>query len=233
MQRGRIREQRGQSCSSSWLGSHHDGRSRKQHGSRSAVLLSARHAGQHEDTTPYTRLHHSRQREPAHFWQGLLRGDRFVFPRHGWCRLVQLLHASMHYSASLIMAFRWIWHALDVVKPRVVIVEIQELWLWTVTHPFGQQSLSLLTQQMQEAKTRPYKPDFSADSIPQMGASIAAFNVQAMFRGYRLIGCVSAGFNAIFLRNDIAPDAFPTSVIPYGDRFVPASPVHVTFELQI
>jgi hypothetical protein len=86
---------------------------------------------------------------------------------------------------------------------------------------------------MQEAKTRPYKPDFSADSIPQMGASIAAFNVQAMFRGYRLIGCVSAGFNAIFLRNDIAPDAFPTSVIPYSDSLVPAHPAHVTFELQI
>lgn len=44
-----------------------------------------------------------------------------------------------------------------------------------------------------------------------MGASIAAFNVQAKFRGYRLIGCVAAGFNAIFMRNDIAPDAFPTS----------------------
>ena len=27
---------------------------------------------------------------------------------------------------------RWIWHALEVVKPRLVIVEIQELWLWTV-----------------------------------------------------------------------------------------------------
>jgi hypothetical protein len=139
----------------------------------------------------------------------------------------------MHDSASLILAFRWIWHALDVVKPRVVIVEIQELWLWKVMTPFGQHSLSSVTQRMQEAKTRPYKPDFSADSIPQMGASIAAFNVQAMFRGYRLIGCVSAGFNAIFLRNDIAPDAFPTSVIPYSDCLVPAPPAHVTFELQI
>ena len=64
----------------------------------------------------------------------------------------------------------------------------------------------------QEAKTRPYKADFSADSIPQMGASLAAFNVQAKHRGYRLIGCVAQGFNAIFLRNDIAPAAFPTCV---------------------
>ena len=69
-----------------------------------------------------------------------------------------------------------------------------------------------LTSHIKDAKTRPYKSDFSADSIPQMGASIAAFNVQAAFRGYRLIGCVAAGFNAIFLRNDIAPDAFPTLV---------------------
>jgi|LauGreDrversion4_2_1035121.scaffolds.fasta_scaffold331626_2 hypothetical protein len=145
MQRGRIREQRGQSCSSARLGSHHDGRPRKQHGARSAVLLSAWHAHQHEDTTSYTRLHHSRQREPAHLWQGLLRGDRFVFPRHGRRRLVQFSHASMHHSVSLIRAFRWIWHALDVVKPRVVIVEIQELWLWKVTTPFGQQSVTRLS----------------------------------------------------------------------------------------
>ena len=108
---------------------------------------------------------------------------------------------------------RWIWHALDVVKPRVVIVEIQELWLWTVKNAFRKHLFASVTQQLQESKTRPYKSDFSADSIPQMGASIAAFNVQAVFRGYRLIGCVSAGFNAIFLRKDIAPDAFPTSVI--------------------
>jgi hypothetical protein len=75
-----------------------------------------------------------------------------------------------------------------------------------------QRTLMRVTSLLQESKTRPYKADFSADSIPQMGASLAAFNVQAKFRGYRLIGCVSAGFNALFLRNDIAPDAFPTSV---------------------
>ena len=64
----------------------------------------------------------------------------------------------------------------------------------------------------QDSKTRPYKADFSADSIPQMGASLLAFNVQAKYRGYRLIGCVTAGFNALFLRNDIAPAAFPAYV---------------------
>lgn len=73
----------------------------------------------------------------------------------------------------------------------------------------------------QDSKTRPYKADFSASGIAQMGASIAAFNVLAKFRGYRLIGCVTAGFNAIFLRNDIAPDAFPTFVICY---FLPPPP---------
>ena len=84
------------------------------------------------------------------------------------------------------------------------------------SHPITRTSILLTPSSSphasQAAKTRPYKADFSADSIPQMGASIAAFNVQAKFRGYRLIGCVAAGFNAIFMRNDIAPDAFPTSV---------------------
>jgi hypothetical protein len=85
----------------------------------------------------------------------------------------------------------WIWDALEVVTPRVVIVEIQELWGW------------------EEAMTRPYRSDFYTSDIPQMGASIQAFMHIASKKGYRLIGCVKQGFNAVFLRNDVGKDFFP------------------------
>jgi hypothetical protein len=52
-----------------------------------------------------------------------------------WCALRPML-ARKCASARTNLEYdqrRWIWHALDVVKPRLVIVEIQELWLWTVT----------------------------------------------------------------------------------------------------
>jgi len=44
-----------------------------------------------------------------------------------------------------------------VVSPRVVVVEIQEVWDWT------------------EVKTRPYRENHVSASIPEMGASLAAF----------------------------------------------------------
>jgi hypothetical protein len=44
-----------------------------------------------------------------------------------------------------------------------------------------------------------------------MGASIRAFMHLADKKGYRLIGCVRAGFNAIFLRNDVGQSHFSSS----------------------
>lgn len=85
----------------------------------------------------------------------------------------------------------WVWKNLTVVDPRVVVVETQELWLW------------------ETAKTHAYDAAFVADGIPSMGASIAAFVVLARHRGFRLIGCISIGFNAFFMRHDVGVDEFP------------------------
>jgi hypothetical protein len=84
----------------------------------------------------------------------------------------------------------WIWDALTVVSPRIVIVEIQEVWGW------------------EDRYTRPYRADHTSNSIPEMGASIRAFMHLADKKGYRLVGCVKAGFNAIFLRNDVGVGVF-------------------------
>jgi len=79
-------------------------------------------------------------------------------------------------------AYYWIWDALAVVRPRVVVVETQELWGTS------------------ESRTRPYDPRHVSPEIPAMGASLAAFVHLATRRGYRLVGCMQLGFNAFFVR---------------------------------
>lgn len=79
----------------------------------------------------------------------------------------------------------WIWDALAVVRPRVVVVEIQELW------------------GADEVKTRPYRADHVSPEIAAMGASLGAFAWLAAQKGYRLVGCIRQGFNAFFVREDV------------------------------
>lgn len=92
----------------------------------------------------------------------------------------------------------WIWDALEVVRPRVVVVEIQEVWDWT------------------SSKTRPYRADHVSYSIPEMGASIQAFMYLADKRGFRLVGCMQDGFNAFFLRKDLGVEEFGGDYDPKG-----------------
>ena len=80
----------------------------------------------------------------------------------------------------------WIWDAIEIIQPRVVVVEIQELW------------------GPEERWTRPYNSNFHSDGIPSMGASLAAFDYLARKKGYRLVGCVKAGFNAFFVSESAA-----------------------------
>ena len=86
----------------------------------------------------------------------------------------------------------WIWEALTAVKPRVVVVEYQDIWGL-------------------ESKTVPYKEDFNRYDYHEdyFGASLPAFVKLARKKGYRLIGRNNYCYNAFFLRNDIGEDAFP------------------------
>lgn len=84
----------------------------------------------------------------------------------------------------------WVWQAIDVVQPRIVIAEYNSL--------FGP-----------EAKvTPPYDPTFERakahSSHVFYGSSIAALNHLAEEKGYQLIGTNSAGNNAFFVRHDLA-----------------------------
>ncbi len=86
----------------------------------------------------------------------------------------------------------WIWEAIDVVSPRVVVVEYQDILgpdrAWTV----------------------PYADDFSFRDYPQTdgmpnfaGASLSAFVKLGRKKGYRLVAVNRYGYNAFFVRNGL------------------------------
>lgn len=92
----------------------------------------------------------------------------------------------------------WIWKALETVDPRVVVVEYQDILgaerSWTV----------------------PYDPQFNADDYQvnremknYCGASLPAFVKLAKKKGYRLIGANRGGWNAFFVKNELATTLLP------------------------
>ena len=90
----------------------------------------------------------------------------------------------------------WIWKAIDIVEPRVVVVEYQDI--------LGPD----------RSCTMPYRPDFVASDCDvnsnrdpdYCGASLAAFVKLAQEKGYRLVGCNRYGFNAFFVRKGLGED---------------------------
>ncbi len=84
----------------------------------------------------------------------------------------------------------WIWEAIDVIQPRIVVCEYNS--------SFGpDKKLSV-----------PYKPDFDRTSAHYsnlyFGASLAAFCHLAEKKGYDFIGTAGAGVNAFFVRKDLS-----------------------------
>ena len=97
----------------------------------------------------------------------------------------------------------WIFEAIQVIEPRVVVIEYQDI--------LGPD----------RALTVPYKDDFDAYKHPTTlgmpnfcGASLAALVKLARRKGYRLVGCNCYGFNAFFIRN------------PLGEKEIPE--IHIT-----
>jgi hypothetical protein len=81
----------------------------------------------------------------------------------------------------------WVLQALEL-RPRVIVLEFNAA--------LG----------AERALTIPYDPGFRArlEPIPYMGASLPAFVSLLRPRGYRLVGVERLGFNAVFVRNDLA-----------------------------
>lgn len=101
----------------------------------------------------------------------------------------------------------WIWKAVTVVNPDIVIMEYNGLW--------GKD----------KAVTIPYKADFNAESAHYsriyFGSSLKALYKLANEKGYFFAGCNSAGVNAYFINNryrGIIPEVTLESgfVMPFG-----------------
>jgi hypothetical protein len=87
----------------------------------------------------------------------------------------------------------WVLEALTCVRPRVAIVEFNALW------------------GAGRAATVPYDPSFSSPTTTPFygGATLPAFVKLFRRRGYRLVGIERLGFNAVFVRDDLAPQLLP------------------------
>jgi hypothetical protein len=89
----------------------------------------------------------------------------------------------------------WIWEAIEIIQPRVVLAETQCVW-------GAEHSLSV-----------PYRSDFNSPLIQGFavysGASLPAFVRLGRRKGYRLVGAQALGFNAFFVREDIGADVLP------------------------
>jgi hypothetical protein len=89
----------------------------------------------------------------------------------------------------------WVWEAIDVVVPSVVVVEYNAR--------FGPE----------RAVTVPYDPGFvrtvAHHSNIYYGASLAALCCLAKRKGYSFVGCNTAGNNAFFVRTEFKPATLP------------------------
>ena len=90
----------------------------------------------------------------------------------------------------------WVWQAIDVIQPRIVVVEYNAR--------FG----------LERAVSVPYDPQFIRErahsSMIYYGASLAALAQLGEVKGYALVGCNSAGNNAFFVRKDVRPSSLPS-----------------------
>jgi hypothetical protein len=92
----------------------------------------------------------------------------------------------------------WVWDAIDIVQPRIVVAEYNSLFGVTATI------------------STPYQANFYRTDAHQSnmyyGASISALNYLATKRGYTLVAGNSAGNNVFFVRNDVLGTLKPQSV---------------------
>ena len=101
----------------------------------------------------------------------------------------------------------WIWEALDCVRSRIVVVEFQS--------GLGPD----------DALTVPYSDSFQWEKGTQYaGASLAAMIKLGNRKGYRFVGTNLYGFNAFFVRDDLAQESLPAA--DPRQAFFHAAPAH-------
>lgn len=92
----------------------------------------------------------------------------------------------------------WVWKAIDVVNPAIVVCEYNSLWGF------------------RDAVTTPYDPDFIRSkkhySNLYYGASIKALSDLASSKGYTLVAGNAAGNNVFFVKNELLGNLKAVSV---------------------
>jgi hypothetical protein len=84
----------------------------------------------------------------------------------------------------------WAWEAINLVNPRVVVIEYNATWAPPA------------------AITVPYAPDAKWNGSNYFGASLNALANLGNTKGYELVGCCFAGANAFFVRKDLLKGKF-------------------------
>jgi hypothetical protein len=136
----------------------------------------------------YYSSHRETQLFPPKFAQELVTAENVndILSEHGFLGEIDLLCIDIDGMDY------WIWRAIDVIRPRVVVVEYQDALgpdrAWTV----------------------PYRPDFDLNDYAvnrqgfnYCGASLGAFVKLGKEKGYRLVGCSRGGWNAFFMLDGI------------------------------
>ncbi len=107
----------------------------------------------------------------------------------------------------------WIWEALTVISPRVVVVEYNfSLGERCVTVPYRADFVSEWNTESLFAEDTENEPSHVGAVTSRFcygGASLRAMVKLAKTKGYRLVGTDGQGFNAFFIRNDITQELFP------------------------
>ena len=84
----------------------------------------------------------------------------------------------------------WVWKAIDVIQPRVVISEYNA----TIRPPIS--------------VTVKYDPEARWNGTNYFGASLGALEKLGREKGYSLVGCNYTGSNCFFVRDDLVGDRF-------------------------
>jgi hypothetical protein len=84
----------------------------------------------------------------------------------------------------------WLWQALTVVRPAIVVIEYNASWA---------PPLSV---------AQPNDPNLTWKGTNYFGASLKALEKIGRSKGYNLVGCCYAGMNAFFVREDLCSDKF-------------------------
>lgn len=93
----------------------------------------------------------------------------------------------------------WIWRSIEVIQPRIVVAEYQNLWGW------------------ERSVTVPYAANFckSPDHPDYCGASLRALVKLGAEKGYRLVGVNRFCFNAFFVQNGVADEILPAVAVQH------------------